>query len=150
MAVFGPADRKRDGGSGSRCLRSEGPAGSSVAVFMKHLSIAIQVPTAQHSRELDRFRRLGVKQVQMIDMRTRGQACDHKIVNAIEEATAVFFTGGSQLRITSLLGGTELDRVLHRRHEHGMVRGGTSAGAAMMSGTMILEGHSDATPRVAT
>src|SRR5439155_6746239 len=64
-----------------------------------------------------------------------------------EAATGVFFTGGNQLRITHLLGGTPVDAVLHRRRAEGLVIGGTSAGAAMMSGTMIVGGENEAAPR---
>lgn len=94
------------------------------------------------------FDRLGVRQVQALDVRRREQAAEAELVEAVEEATAVFFTGGDQVRITNLLGGTRVDQVLHRRHQEGLVLGGTSAGAAMMSSTMIVEGLSEATPRV--
>jgi cyanophycinase len=70
------------------------------------------------------------------------------LLAALESATGTFFTGGDQMRVTSLLGGTPADRALHRRHEQGMVLRGTSAGASMMSGTMSVSGASEATPRL--
>jgi cyanophycinase len=78
---------------------------------------------------------------------TRRDAGDLDVLAALDRATGVFFTGGDQLRITNLLGGTPADQALRRRHEAGMVLGGTSAGAAMMSGTMIVSGASQASPR---
>jgi cyanophycinase len=52
------------------------------------------------------------------------------------------FSGGNQLRLSSIFGGTDfLDIILHRYHEEKFVIAGTSAGAMAMSGTMIYEGN---------
>ena len=83
------------------------------------------------------FRRLGAAEVKSLGIAHRERANSPAAGEAVERATGVFFTGGSQLRITRLLGGTLLDRALHRRHAAGLVLGGTSAGAAMMSAVMI-------------
>ena len=56
----------------------------------------------------------------------------------LRRATGVFFTGGDQERITQVIGGTSTDSLLHELD--GAVIAGTSAGAAAMSGTMIVEG----------
>jgi cyanophycinase len=112
------------------------------------LTVASEYPDEVGEAYQEVFRRLGVKQVRVLDVREREQASDPGLVEAIEQATAVFFTGGDQLRVTNLLGGTLTDQALHRRHEGGLVLAGTSAGAAMMSGTMIVHGLSEATPRV--
>src|SRR5262249_46907501 len=48
-------------------------------------------------------------------------------------------TGGDQLRIMNLLGGTAIDTALHRRCDDGMLLGGTSAGASIMSSMMVLD-----------
>jgi alkanesulfonate monooxygenase SsuD/methylene tetrahydromethanopterin reductase-like flavin-dependent oxidoreductase (luciferase family) len=62
-------------------------------------------------------------------------------VEALRAATGVFFTGGDQLRITTAIGGTRVDSALQTLvHERGVILAGTSAGAAMMSGTMIVGG----------
>ncbi len=112
------------------------------------LTVASDYPTEVGAEYEQVFTHLGARQVQVLDLRRREQATDEALLAAIEDATGVFFTGGDQLRITNLLGGSPADQALHRRHEEGMVLGGTSAGAAMMSGTMIVEGASEATPRV--
>jgi len=112
------------------------------------VTVASSFPQEVGETYVQTFRRLGARHVLALDIRQRNEANQAKLVEAVERATAVFFTGGDQVRITNLLGGTELDQVLHRRHESGMVLGGTSAGAAMMSGTMIVEGQSEATPRL--
>jgi cyanophycinase len=94
------------------------------------------------------FHKVGVKSVQPVEVTSRAEAADETVLEALEKATGVFFTGGNQMRITNLLGGTAIDQLLRRRQEeHKLVLGGTSAGAAMMSSTMIVGGASETTPR---
>lgn len=72
---------------------------------------------------------------------SRDEANDPAVVEAIGNASAVFFTGGSQDRIAAIFGGSESDTALRRAWEdRDIVVAGTSAGAAMMSSTMILGG----------
>jgi cyanophycinase len=71
---------------------------------------------------------------------SREEANDPATSEAIEAATAVFFTGGDQSRIAAIFGGSDADTALHAAWERGIVVAGTSAGAAMMSSTMILGG----------
>jgi cyanophycinase len=61
------------------------------------------------------FRRLGCKVARRLDVPDRAAAHDPDAAAALQAATGVFFTGGSQLRITNLLGGSPLDQLLHRR-----------------------------------
>lgn len=94
------------------------------------------------------FERLGVEDIQIVDTFNRDDANASSVLETIEAATGVFFTGGDQARITSLLKDTETDATLHKRYQAGVVVGGTSAGAAMMPETMIVEGISETNPRV--
>ena len=72
---------------------------------------------------------------------TRADANAPEVEHVLREATGVFFTGGDQERITAVIGGTATDSVLQELVASGaVVLAGTSAGAAMMSGTMIVEG----------
>lgn len=96
------------------------------------------------------FRRLGVREVQVVDIQRREEAANEQVVEKIRRATCIFFTGGDQLRITSTLGGSPVDRVMHEAYESGVVIAGTSAGASAMSDTMIVEGLSDESPRKCT
>lgn len=104
------------------------------------IAVASQYPAEVAASYVEVFTRLGVESVRKLGVSHRGHANNPYAVEAIEKATGVFFTGGNQIRITSLLGGTKLDTVLHRRHEEGLVLAGTSAGAAMMSSVMIIGG----------
>ncbi len=104
------------------------------------IAVASEYPEEVAAIYVDIFERLGAESVRQLGVSNRRHAGNPSAIEAIEKATGVFFTGGNQERITSLLGGTKLDTVLHRRHEEGLVLAGTSAGAAMMSSVMIVGG----------
>lgn len=94
------------------------------------------------------FRKIGVASVFEADVESRHDAQDGKLLRALEAATGVFFTGGDQLRLTSVLAGTPFEQCLQRRLWHDrLVVGGTSAGAAAMSSTMLIRGSSEGTVR---
>lgn len=93
------------------------------------------------------FKSLGVDHVEAYDVSQRIDTGDEKALAAIEKATGIFFTGGDQLKITALLGGTRMHDLLHEKYQKGTVIAGTSAGAAMMSNSMFISGTSDSNPR---
>jgi len=116
-------------------------AGRSIVV----IATAATDPDAAEAEYADTFARLGAGDVRALRLTTRAQANDPAVEAALTEATGVFFTGGDQLRITSVLGGTRTDSVLQDLVASGRVMlAGTSAGAAMMSGTMIVGGDGHA------
>ena len=92
------------------------------------------------------FTRLGSAEVGVLDISTRLQAEDPMLVRLVDECSGVFFTGGDQLRITSLIGGTALYHALEAAYQRGVVIAGTSAGASAMSSTMIIDGENDKEP----
>ncbi|HEX8458437.1 MAG TPA: cyanophycinase [Pyrinomonadaceae bacterium] len=94
------------------------------------------------------FRRLGAPRVRVVDVSSRSDASDKRRLATLEQATGVFFTGGDQLHVTSLIGGSEMDLLLHQLYERGVVIGGTSAGAAMMSNSMFVRGSGEENPRL--
>ncbi|MEG4392976.1 cyanophycinase [Microcoleus sp. BROC3] len=94
------------------------------------------------------FERLGAEDVRVVDTQTPEDAKNPEYLEAIEQATGIFFTGGDQARIISCLKDTKLDVAMHKRYSEGIIIGGTSAGAAMMPDMMIIEGDSETNPRV--
>ncbi len=112
------------------------------------MTVATGLPGEVGSQYIDIFNRLGVAEVRVVDNTKREDASDPKALEAIAEATGVFFTGGNQARILELIKDTELDTMLHRRFAEGIVIAGTSAGAAMMPDMMIVEGESETNPRM--
>jgi cyanophycinase len=112
------------------------------------MTVATELPREVGENYIRVFERLGVEDVRIVDTVEREDASSATYLEAIEKATGVFFTGGNQARITSILKDTEIDRLLHKRLSEGIVIGGTSAGAAMMPDVMIVEGDSETNPRL--
>ena len=93
------------------------------------------------------FTRLGAGGLDVVNPATRADAHSPASVAAIDAASGIFMSGGSQLRLSQLLPGTPVGDALHRAHERGAVVGGTSAGASIMSDFMISMGDEGVTPR---
>jgi cyanophycinase len=112
------------------------------------LATASELPETGE-RYADLFYQLETDAVEVLRVRTREDAlaADEETLDLLEYATGLFMTGGSQLRITSALGGTRLAETIQRRHRAGMVVAGTSAGAAALSQHMISMGDSGGAPR---
>ncbi|MDP2858572.1 MAG: cyanophycinase [Bacillota bacterium] len=92
------------------------------------------------------FQKLGAESVAVLNLTSRNQAQRPEEASQLERATGVFMPGGDQLRITAMLGGTPVYRALQERYEAGVVICGTSAGASVMSGAMIVGGREDEAP----
>lgn len=88
------------------------------------------------------FERLGAQTVRVLYADTREEASSREVTAAIEMASGIFLTGGDQLRLTSILGGSATDREILRAFRRGVIVAGTSAGASAMAGTMIVSGDS--------
>ncbi|MDW7669358.1 MAG: cyanophycinase [Bacillota bacterium] len=81
--------------------------------------------------------------VGLMHISSRTQAADITYLRRITNADVIFFTGGDQLRITSIIGGTPIEKeILRKYREEFCVISGTSAGASAMSKTMICGGDS--------
>ncbi|MBA9078064.1 cyanophycinase [Rufibacter quisquiliarum] len=89
------------------------------------------------------FKNLKVNNVQVLDIRSREDSCKEEHLDMIRKAAGVMFTGGDQLRLTAIFGGTEIMRLIKERYfKEKLVVAGTSAGAAAMSTQMIYQGMS--------
>lgn len=114
------------------------------------MTAATELPREVGDNYIRVFERLGAEHARIIDVETREDATSSTALTAIQEATGIFFTGGDQARITSILKGTEIDTAIHKRYNEGFVVAGTSAGAAVMPDVMIIEGDSETNPRINT
>jgi cyanophycinase len=86
---------------------------------------------------------LGADNVDVLHIEKREQAVDPEILARLRAADVVMFTGGDQLRLTSILGGTAFhDILLDKYNNEEFVYAGTSAGAAAASNNMIYQGSS--------
>lgn len=92
---------------------------------------------------------LGAAGVSIVSVASRQAANARHYDGELDNCTGIFFTGGDQLRLTSILGGSEVDAAIRRAYRRGVVIAGTSAGASVMSDTMIVDGSSSETPKKA-
>jgi len=88
------------------------------------------------------FKDIGYQNVGFLYVKDKMQARKEEICSRIKEARAVFFTGGDQLRISTILGGTPIAGIIKDKylHDEGFIVAGTSAGAMVMSEIMICGG----------
>jgi len=93
------------------------------------------------------FHGLGIPDVRGLRPLSRDDANDEQVCAAVEDATGIFMTGGNQLRLSSVIGGTLLGRMILERHRHGAIVAGTSAGASAISTHMVAFGTNGATPK---
>ena len=110
------------------------------------------IPTASRlpdtgKRYEDLFDRLEAGRARSIDFESRADGEDPQRLKALEEATGVFLTGGNQLRITTIIGGTSAAKLIRLRNAAGMHVAGTSAGASVLSEHMIAFGKEGSSPR---
>ncbi|MCL1918053.1 MAG: cyanophycinase [Peptococcaceae bacterium] len=105
------------------------------------LTTASQVPLEVGGEYKRVFKKLGMNNAQVLDIKTRDVANSPEIGKLIKDSKCVFITGGDQLRITSILGGTEAYRAIKEVYFSGGVVMGTSAGASVMSDTMVVRGN---------
>ena len=109
----------------------------------------VVIPTASQLHETGGryeqvFRDLGAARVSIMDFDTRRDCQEPSRLARLEQATGIFFTGGNQLRLTTLLGGTPVAKLIRNRNAHGVTVGGTSAGASILSEHMIAFGDEGA------
>jgi cyanophycinase len=105
----------------------------------------VVIPTASRLHETGAryeaiFRDIGAARVEVMDFDTRRDCQEVGRVRRLEQATGIFFTGGNQLRLSTLLGGTPVAKIVRIRNAHGVTVGGTSAGASILSEHMIAFG----------
>ena len=84
------------------------------------------------------FRAMGVKAVRHLDVPDRSAAFDPEHLETLDGASLIFFTGGDQLEITTKIGGTEICEKIQDMFRNGVAVAGTSAGASVMSETMLV------------
>ncbi|WP_396216262.1 cyanophycinase [Gemmatimonas sp.] len=111
------------------------------------------IPTASSEPDMGAyyeriFQRHGVRFAKAFSFERRSDCDDQDWLEWLGEATGVFMTGGSQLKLSSILGGTPVARLLRELNANGVPIAGTSAGAAYMSEHMIAWGDEGSTPRV--
>ncbi len=93
------------------------------------------------------FTSLEVTEVVGIRPESRAQAASPDLVAAVAESTAVFMTGGNQVKLAAIVVGTPLGEAVRAAHRRGALVAGTSAGASILSTHMVAFGSGGATPK---
>ena len=109
------------------------------------------LPTASQLEETGRlyervFTKLGAGTVSSIPIATRRDCNNPEYAERCSQATGIFLTGGNQLRLSSILGGTAVAQMIRRKNARGTLVAGTSAGASIMSEHMLAGGDPDRGP----
>lgn len=107
------------------------------------ITTASKIPREIGPEYIKALNYLGAENVDVLHIERREQTTDPEVLKRLKAADVVMFTGGDQLRLTSILGGTEFhDILLDKYHNEDFVYAGTSAGAAAASNNMIYQGSS--------
>ena len=94
------------------------------------------------------FATIGAGHIDILHIKDRAGAMSAKAVAVLGAANGIFMTGGDQLRLSTILGGTEVAEAIRRANAAGAHVAGTSAGAAFISERMICYGRGGPTPRM--
>lgn len=108
------------------------------------ITTASQIPELVGNEYIKAFSQLNVPNVNVLHIKSREDAGNQEYLERIRKADVVMFSGGDQLRLTAIFGGTEFLQILKQRYQkEAFVIAGTSAGAAAASTHMIYRGQSN-------
>jgi cyanophycinase len=123
-----------------RVVQEMGGANARIEVITTASSIPLEVA----ENYMTAFSKIGCTNVDVLNIRNREDAKKQEFEERIAKADGVMISGGDQLRLTTIFGGTKfLETIIDRYKHDGLVIAGTSAGAMAMSNTMIYQGRSD-------
>ena len=107
------------------------------------ITTASKIPELVGIEYIKSFKQLQLTNVHVLDIRSREQANAPETLERVRNADVVMFSGGDQLRLTAIFGGTEFLRIIKTRYrQEDFIFAGTSAGAAAASSNMIYRGSS--------
>lgn len=107
------------------------------------ITTASKIPKIIGPEYVKAFAYLDAHNVDVLYIDKREMASEESTLARLKAADIVVFTGGDQLRLTSILGGTPFhDLLLDKYHNEEFIYAGTSAGAAAASNNMIYQGSS--------
>lgn len=137
VAIGGAEDKKLESSILRRVLKFTGKETQTVGV----ITTASGYPDDVFAEYRETFERLGAEKVHDIRIRERADAEKAAMIEMIDDSDVIFISGGDQMRLTSIFGGSAALDAIRRRHGEGAVIAGTSAGAACQSTTMVYGGN---------
>ncbi len=116
-----------------------------------HAANIVVIPTASRlsdtgSAYVELFEDLGASHVDFMHLRSRADCEKISNMKRLDEATGIFITGGNQLRLSTIIGGTPMADQIRHLNAHDVHIAGTSAGAAILPEHMIAGGENGPTP----
>jgi cyanophycinase len=142
MAIGGAEDKLDDKIILSTFSQLAGGANARVAIMPTASSIE-----SAGERYKALFLALGVRSADVVFIADREDANDDETIEALHDATGIFLSGGNQMRLSTIVGGTKAAALVRDRNDAGAVVAGTSAGASILSSHMVAFGASGETPR---
>lgn len=139
IAIGGNEDKNDELIVLKRVIQEAGKENYKVAV----ITTASEEPEKRGRDYFDVFTKLGACKIEILNIKKRSEANSKSNVKKLEDVDLVFMTGGDQLRLTTIIGGSKVLLAIHDLLENGCLVTGTSAGAAVFSDTMIYEGKSE-------
>ena len=110
--------------------------------YVEVITTASSIPDEVAQNYIEAFEKLGCMNVGHLRIRNREDVAQPDNIDRLKACNCIMFSGGNQLRISSIFGGTKfLDILKTRYQEEDFLIAGTSAGAMAMSNTMIYEGN---------
>ncbi len=143
MAIGGAEDKLRDKLILSAFVNLAGGPEARIAVL----------PTASSIEEAgERYKALflgmGAERVDVLYLSDRAAAASPDVLEILDDVTGIFMTGGNQMRLASIVGGTPVARKVRALNQAGAAVAGTSAGASILSSHMVAYGASGPSPRM--
>ena len=142
--IGGGEDKDPDGERVILCEVARRAPGTKIVIA----TCATDEPDETFERYRAAFHDLDVKHIVHLHIDRREDADDPAKLKLLDRAAGLFFTGGDQLRITARLGRTKVESKIRELRSKGGVIAGTSAGASVMSETMLVGGDSERTLRL--
>lgn len=143
MAIGGAEDKFRDRVILSTFFQLAGGKDACISV----------VPTASSIESAGErykaiFLEMGATSVDVLYIGNREDANSDLHLDSLRRATGIFMTGGNQMRLSALVGGTRVAQLIQQRNDAGAIVAGTSAGASILSSHMVAYGAGGETPRL--
>ncbi len=143
MAIGGAEDKLRDKLILSTFFQLAGGRAARIAIVPTASSIEM---AGERYKAL--FLGLGAEDVEVVLLNNRDDANGDAPLELLHDATGIFLTGGNQMRLAAIVGGTRVAQLVLQRNREGAVVAGTSAGASILSSHMVAFGQSGPTPRM--
>ncbi len=142
IAIGGAEDKVGDRTVLSEVVARSGGSQAVIALF----PTASSIPAELAGMYEQIFRSMGAE-VRTVWIKTRADAEAPENLALLSGATAIFFTGGAQGRIVTLMGGTPIAQAIRRAYRAGALVAGTSAGASVICDHMIVQGQKGYAPK---